>query len=198
MMNTDTPQIILASASPRRGELLQQIGIAYEALPVDIDESMQGNEDPEQHVCRLALEKARAGAEKSRTRLPVLGSDTIVLLDGRVLGKPGDKQDAVAMLSSLSGREHQVLSAVAMVQGDKSQCLLSRSKVRFSSLSSGDIEAYWATGEPADKAGAYGIQGLAAQFIERLDGSYSGVMGLPLFETSQLLKEFGVKIAGHE
>jgi septum formation protein len=197
-MNTRDPQIIMASASPRRGELLQQIGIAYEALPVDIDESMHEDEGAEQHVCRLALEKAQAGSQKSRTRLPVLGSDTIVLLDDRVLGKPANKQDAIAMLSSLSGREHQVLTAVAMVHADKSQCLLSRSRVRFSVLSRADIEAYWATGEPADKAGAYGIQGLAAQYIERLDGSYSGVMGLPLFETAQLLKEFGIKVAGHE
>lgn len=196
-MNNDT-KIILASASPRRRELLQQIGVKFDVLPVHIDESIHAQELPETYVQRLALQKAQEGYRRQENGLPVLGSDTIVLLDGCIMGKPEGRQDALDMLGRLSGRQHQVLSAVAMVRSDKSRCLLNTSRVFFGVLSSVDIEAYWATGEPADKAGAYGIQGIAGQFVERLDGSYSGVMGLPLFETAQLLQDFGIATLGHE
>ncbi len=185
-------QIILASASPRRRELLDQIAVTYEVMPVDIDETVNSEEMAEVFVQRLALEKARAGFKKQRNSLPVLGSDTIVVLNKRILGKPKNKEDGLSMLAELSGQEHQVLTAVAVVDAEQSQCLLSVSHVFFRPLSEQEILAYWNTGEPADKAGGYGIQGIAAQFIERLDGSYSGVMGLPLFETAQLLKTLGI------
>ncbi|MCW9013340.1 MAG: Maf-like protein [Gammaproteobacteria bacterium] len=190
----NNPQIILASASPRRRELLDQIGVRYAVLPVDIDESVRPGESPEAFVERLALEKARAGFERQKTALPSLGSDTIVLLDNDILGKPASAQDGQRMLSSLSGQMHEVLTAVALVNSELSDYRLSRSKVYFRPMDEAEIRAYWDTGEPCDKAGAYGIQGLAAQFIQRLDGSYSGVMGLPLFETAELLKKFGIRM----
>lgn len=188
------PQILLASASPRRKELLDQIGVSCHVMPVDIDETPRSAEAAEDFVIRLAEEKARAGYQRSETKLPVLGSDTIVLLNNKILGKPENRQHALEMLSALSGNAHQVLTAVAMVNGDRQQCLLNKTSVYFRQLTEDEIQAYWETGEPADKAGAYGIQGLAAQFIERIDGSYSGVVGLPLFETAQLLKNFAVPV----
>ncbi|MDH5471517.1 MAG: Maf-like protein [Gammaproteobacteria bacterium] len=188
------PQIILASASPRRQALLDQIGVSYQVLPVDIDETVKPGESAEDCVIRLALEKAVTGLNKSETKLPVLGSDTIILLNKQILGKPENRMHAIQMLSSLSGQSHQVLTAVAMVTNQKREYLVSKSNVYFRELTGNEIQAYWESGEPVDKAGAYAIQGLAAQFIERLDGSYSGVMGLPLFETAQLLKTFGVAI----
>ena len=187
-------QITLASASPRRQQLLDQMGINYRVLSVDIDETPQKEESARAFVCRMALEKARVGYQRQAEKLPVLGSDTIVVLNEKILGKPGSRDDGLAMLASLSGHCHEVMTAVAMVDEARSECRLSRSQVYFRHMTSAEIEAYWNTGEPADKAGAYGIQGLAAQFIERLDGSYSGVMGLPLFETSELLKQFGIEL----
>jgi len=187
-------KITLASASPRRRELLDQIGVAYDVLPVDIDESHQPGESDEAYVQRLAIEKARTGFSRQGTEQPVLGSDTIVVLEQQILGKPRDKADGLAMLSALSAKEHQVMTAVAMVSAEQELCLLNISRVSFRALSSTEIEVYWKSGEPADKAGGYGIQGLAAQFIQRLDGSYSAVMGLPLFETAQLLEKFGITL----
>ncbi len=193
--NNDQAQIILASASPRRRELLDQLGVRYEVVPVDADETPKTGESPEAFVERLATEKACAGfLKQGDRRLPALGSDTIVLVGDRILGKPKDKDDAIAMLKSLSGETHQVFTAVALANAEQTRCLLSRSKVSFRALDDSEIEAYWASGEPADKAGAYGIQGKAAQFIKRLDGSYSGVMGLPLYETAELLKHFGITL----
>ena len=186
------PQIILASASPRRSELLQQLGIAHEVLPVDIDESHRLDESPEALVQRLALEKAYAGMQRSGTRLPVLGSDTLVVIHDRILGKPKNRADGLAILHALSGHTHQVLSGVALVNDERSEVALNISRVSFCDLTDEQILAYWNTGEPADKAGGYGIQGIGAQFIKHLDGSYSGVMGLPLMETAQLLNRFGV------
>ena len=195
MNNNNNPaQIILASASPRRRELLDQLGISYEAQPVDADETPKPGEAPEAFVERLALEKACAGFLKCDRRLPALGSDTIVIAGERILGKPRDRDDAIDMLKLLSGETHQVFTAVAMANAEKTRCLMSRSKVSFRTLKDSEIEAYWNSGEPADKAGAYAIQGKAAQFIKRLDGSYSGVMGLPLYETAELLKEFGITL----
>ena len=187
-------QILLASASPRRQELLDQIGVRYQVLPVDIDETVLAGESPETFARRLALEKAQAGFTRQSGLLPSLGSDTIVILNNQILGKPRDEAHGLQMLAGLSGQCHEVMTAVAMVDSQQCDCRVSHSKVYFRTMSVEEIQAYWNTGEPADKAGAYGIQGLAAQFIERLDGSYSGVMGLPLFETAELIKKFGIRI----
>jgi septum formation protein len=188
-------QIYLASQSPRRRELLQQVGVNFEVLRVDVDETMQAGEDPVVYAERLALEKARAGREArvADSGLPVLGADTIVVASGTVLGKPADRQQAIEMLQLLSGSTHQVISAVA-VAGDREVVAASVSRVTFRTLTRRECEAYWETGEPQDKAGAYAIQGLAAMFITRLEGSYSGVMGLPLHETTILLNEFGIQV----
>lgn len=189
------PCLILASSSPRRSELLQQIGVPFEAISVDIDETRLEHESPTSFVERMALEKARAGWEMSEGRYPVLGSDTIVIVTGEVLGKPRDKIDAHNMLRMLSDNDHQVMTAVALVSGERSMIRVSTSEVRFAALSDEVIQRYWDTGEPADKAGAYAVQGRGAAFIRDLRGSYSGVMGLPLYETCELLGEFGVDIS---
>lgn len=191
----DSP-ITLASASPRRRELLQQIQVSYALLPVDIDESPLPGEAPEQLVQRLAQQKAAAGFAL-QPRRPALGSDTIVVVDKQILGKPADRQQAIEMLGKLSGRSHQVMTAVAVCSEDKQSCVLNTSEVQFCELSAEQIEAYWQTGEPLGKAGGYGIQGLAAQFIVTISGSYSGIMGLPLYETAELLKQHGVYTGLH-
>lgn len=179
-------KIYLASKSPRRRELLNQIDIEFEVLDIDIDESWDGNEKPEDYVCRIALEKARAGSAFSDDDFPVLAADTAVILDGHILGKAENKQDAIAMLKKLSGKTHKVLSAVTLIDKHE-QSLLNISKVTFKELTKKEIADYCESDEPIGKAGGYAIQGKAAVFIERLDGSYSGVMGLPLFETNKLL-----------
>ena len=215
------PVLILASASPRRSQLLGQISVAHRILPVDADETPHANETPEDYVVRVAVEKARHGWERCGGELPVLAADTAVVLDEAILGKPRDEADAVAMLRLLSGREHRVLSAVALccagrdscsgefirrdptalrgqsrspLQPDREQTALSVSRVRFRALGDDEIRAYCRTGEPRDKAGAYAIQGVGAVFVEQLEGSYSGVMGLPLFETARLLQAAGVHL----
>ncbi len=184
-------QIYLASTSPRRQELLRQIGVRFALLSVSVDESPLPGEAPAPMVARLALAKARAGWEQVATRnpLPVLGADTTVVVDGRIMGKPADGDAAQAMLTRVSGRCHEVFSAVALVSGDWQGVHDSRSEVCFRAMTPREIQHYCRTSEPYDKAGAYGIQGLAAVFIERLHGSYSGVMGLPLHETALLLEE---------
>ena len=187
--------IYLASASPRRRELLEQIGISYQRLVVDVPEVKKEDEVPEMYVLRLALQKARAGRVTlaADDLIPVLGADTVVVIDGEVLGKPAGRNEALAMMARLSGQRHQVMSAVAIVGSDgEQQSRLSVSTVQFRDVSREEAVAYWETGEPTDKAGGYAIQGLAAVFIERLEGSYSGVMGLPLFETTDLLGQFGI------
>lgn len=184
--------IYLASRSPRRRELLAQINIRFQAVDVDIDETPQPDEAPDRFVLRMAEEKAAAAMQPS-LQLPLLAADTSVVCDNRILGKPRDERDFTDMMHLLSGRQHQVLTAVAVTEpGGKTASRLSSSKVWFRSLNSADISAYWSTGEPRDKAGGYAVQGLAATFIQRIDGSYSGIMGLPLFETGELLAEFGV------
>jgi len=182
--------IYLASASPRRGELLRQIGVAHEARPVDVDESPRAGEAPAHYALRLAQEKARALWEQvpDVERLPVLAADTTVALGEEILGKPADRAEAIAMLQRLSGREHQVHTAIALLHAGGAESRVSTSRVTFRTLSSAEIEWYWQTGEPADKAGGYAVQGKAAIFIRHLAGSYSGVMGLPLFETWELLE----------
>jgi len=189
------PQLVLASASPRRCELLAQIGIEFEQQVADIDETPRAGESPADYVARLALEKARAARRAGSCAAPALGADTAVVVDGRILGKPADFADARDMLRLLSGRVHEVFSAVALVAG-REAVAVSRSTVRFREIGDSEIAAYWRSGEPRDKAGGYAIQGLAAAFIERLDGSYSGVMGLPLYETARLLDDFGIRILG--
>lgn len=186
--------IVLASASPRRSALLTQIGIAHQVLPSGIDERRCAGETLEQCVLRLAEQKAQQVLASSATRLPVLGADTIVALDGELLGKPADRHAALEMLARLSGRTHTVLSAVAVATRGGVRSALSRSAVRLRPTTPAERSAYWDSGEPHDKAGAYAIQGLGAVFIEELCGSYSGVMGLPLFETACLLGEVGVTV----
>lgn len=192
---TSTASICLASQSPRRRELLRQIGVTHSVLAVDVSEQRLAGENAREFVTRVALDKARAGwrALPEGQRQPVLGADTAVVVDDRVLGKPRDRDDALAMLRLLSGRSHEVLTAVAMV-AEREAVRVSASSVTFRSLSENECRAYWETGEAADKAGGYAIQGLAAVFVARLEGSYSGVMGLPLFETAQLLGEFGITV----
>lgn len=189
--------IYLASQSPRRAELLAQIGVAFQQFSVDIDETAQPGENAQALVQRLALQKAQAGCQKLNAdrleKAPVLGSDTVVVCAGQVLGKPSDKADGLRMLRLLSAASHQVLTAVAVATEKHSQCLVSVNDVRFRALSEQEMNAYWETGEPVDKAGGYGIQGAAAVFIECLHGSYSSVMGLPLYETAQLLAQHEVK-----
>lgn len=186
--------LYLASASPRRRELLAQIGVSFTTHVVPIDETPQPGEAPAAYVERLALAKAQAalGTLDDRRDAVVLGSDTAVVLDGRILGKPVDREDALATLAALSGREHQVLTAVALVSGARAEARVVASTVRFKALDRTQLEAYWATGEPRDKAGSYGIQGLAAVFVSQMQGSYSAVVGLPLCETAELLAQFAI------
>lgn len=189
-----TPQFYLASRSPRRLELLQQLGLRFEALPADIPEQPHPGEAAAEYARRMARDKARAAQQRAPLPLPVLGADTDVVLDGRILGKPQDRDDALRMLALLSDREHEVYSAVAMVQGARIETALSVTAVRFGPIAPEQAAAYWASGEPADKAGAYGIQGRGAMFVREIKGSYSGVVGLPLYETVILLREFGIDI----
>ena len=187
--------IYLASRSPRRQELLAQIGVKFELVDADVDESVANNEAPRTYVERLARAKAEAGwrqIEKNhRPHAPVLGADTTVAIDGRILGKPADDREAAQMLAALSGRLHEVLTAVAVKHESRLESALSVSEVRFKALTNDEIARYVATGECHDKAGAYGIQGHAAQFVAELRGSFSGVVGLPLYETAQLLERIG-------
>jgi len=193
--------IYLASRSPRRRELLSQIGVRYHLLlfrsrpdsPPDVDESVLANEQPDTYVERVARAKVQAGWRLLRLRnlpfAPVLAADTTVALDGQILGKPADRKEAAEMLAALSGRRHDVFTAVALMRDERVDSAVSRSEVQFKQLSPEDIAQYIATGECDDKAGAYAIQGRAARFVMELRGSYSGVMGLPLYEASQLLEK---------
>lgn len=191
--------LYLASQSPRRRELLTQVGISFESLNIDVDETSKENESAEDYVVRLAKEKALAGwiVEKQRN-IPVLGSDTAVVINGIILGKPEDDADAIRMLNLLSGKTHQVMTAVALAlpRENSSQpelcSVISVSEVTFKVLSPSEIEQYVLSGECNDKAGSYAVQGVAAAFITHLSGSYSGVMGLPLYETVELLNKAGI------
>jgi len=192
---TPAAQIILASASPRRRELLEQIGVTTIVRSVDIDESQKPGESAIDYVQRLAMEKARQGFATidNPEKLPVLGADTIVVVDTTVLGKPENRQHAKKMLQQLSGKKHTVHTSVAIVTTDKAMLDTSSSQVLFKPLDEHEIDAYLASGEADDKAGGYAIQGIAAQFIKNINGSFSGVMGLPLYETAQLLERCGVR-----
>jgi septum formation protein len=186
--------LTLASASPRRRELLAQIGVAHAVLKVDVDESVLPGENPEAYVARLAAMKAAAGWDGRRGQGPVLGADTAVVLGREILGKPKDRADGAQMLARLSGRSHRVLTAVVLRSSAGLARVLSDSSVTFRVIRPDEISAYWDSGEPRDKAGGYAVQGLGAVFIAALSGSYSGVMGLPLFETAQLLEAAGVAL----
>lgn len=198
-------RIYLASQSPRRRELLKQIGVPFDVLPLrvvtgrmDVVEIPHADESALDFVQRMAGEKAASGwnAVESRHLLgfPVLGADTLIELDGVTMGKPADRAEAEAMLKHLSGREHSVHTAVAMQHGTHKELRLSSSRVRFATLDAGTITRYLLTGEYVGKAGAYGIQGHAGMFVEHLEGSYSGVMGLPLYDTAELLRAFGLTL----
>jgi len=190
--------LYLASASPRRQALLRQIGVEFEQFPVDVDEAVIDGESPQEYVRRVARDKARDAAarlrEQGRPARPVLAADTSVVLDDRILGKPAGAREAHAMLAALSGREHKVLTAVCVVDAACEYEAFSESRVHFGELSVGDIERYWASGEPVDKAGAYGIQGLGAVLVSAISGSYSGIVGLPLFEVAAILRRIGFEI----
>jgi len=186
--------LYLASGSPRRRELLTQVGVPFVPLAVAVDETPLADEPPATYVERLARDKAAAGLASLGAGATgvVLGADTSVVLDGRILGKPGNRAEGLAMLQALGGREHEVLTAVALAGDGRCAARVVRSRVAFRPLGAAEAEAYWATGEPLDKAGGYAIQGFAAVFVSHLQGSYSAVVGLPLCETAQLLAEFGI------
>ena len=187
------PLVCLASMSPRRRALLEQIGVPYVLAVPDIDEAVFPGEPAAEYVVRMARAKAH-GIHAQEAALPVLAADTIVVVDERICGKPADARQGIAMLLQLSGRSHRVLTAVALAATATVAHRLSTSEVRFRSLSRAECITYWNTGEPHDKAGGYAVQGRGALFIEHLSGSYSGVMGLPLFETAQLLEAAGVPV----
>lgn len=190
-----SPQVVLASTSPRRQELLTQIGVHYIVHPVDIDETPNRHEQAESYVLRVAAEKSKACFDELGSDLPILAADTSVVIDGNVLGKPTNKMHAGVMLKQLSGKTHKVYTAVSVRYAKKQHDLiLSTTEVTFRDISDKEIKAYWETGEPQGKAGAYAIQGIASIFVESIIGSFSGVVGLPLFETAQLLSKQGIRI----
>jgi len=205
MVNSPHQTIYLASASPRRRELLKQIGVRFEVLllrthpsRMDVDETPHVEESPSDYVLRLARAKAEVGSMASRARRlpphPVLAADTSVILDGQIIGKPADRVEAESILARLAGRSHEVLTAVAVGFEERLEVMLSTSTVAFAPLDARRIRQYVASGESHDKAGAYAIQGRGAAFVARLEGSYSGVMGLPLYETTQLLQKFEIEV----
>jgi len=193
MESSSNSLIYLASASPRRSALLDQIGVPHRVQPVDVDETARSDEAANHYVRRLAVLKAETLWQKlaAAQRQLVLGADTAVVVDDEILGKPRDEQDCLRMLKLLSARTHQVFTAVALRASDGCQSRVNVSEVTFRKLAEEEIQRYWRSGEPADKAGAYAVQGRAALFIERIAGSYSGIMGLPLFETGELLAAVG-------
>ncbi|MGO3620796.1 MAG: Maf family protein [Pseudomonas helleri] len=189
--------LFLASGSPRRRELLTQIGVPFQVVSASIDETPLPDECPAAYVERLARAKARAGREhllglSVSAPFCVLGADTAVVLDDQILGKPVDEADALSMLMALSGREHEVLTAIAILAAERCETRVVRSRVSFRTINQQEAARYWASGEPQDKAGGYAIQGLAAVFVAGLNGSYSGVVGLPVCETAELLGQFGI------
>ena len=184
-------RVVLASASPRRRQLLDLIGIAHEVRPANIDETMRPREAPRRHAERLAREKATTIATRDAD-LVTIGADTVVVINRKVLGKPRDEAEAIDMLSQLGGREHTVITAVAVARGRKLRSSVEEVQVRFRHLRDEEIAAYVATGEPMDKAGAYGIQGYGATIVERIEGDYFAVMGLPLVRLVSLLRDLGI------
>lgn len=189
-------KLVLASGSPRRKELFSEMGIRYKSLPSDFDESTVDVSDPAKGVCDLALGKARASRaaweKKNREPAVVLGADTLVVLDGQPMGKPEDEEDAFSMLKSLSGREHSVYTGVAILDGGKEETFFSKTDVYFYELTDEEIHEYIATGEPMDKAGAYGIQGIGRLLVRKIDGDYFTVVGLPVAEVYRALRRHGI------
>lgn len=183
-------RLILASGSPRRKALLAQIGWVFDIVSPDVEETRAPDETPAEYVIRLSQDKAGAGLILAGKHAVVIGSDTIVVQGDRVLEKPVDFQDAKQMLQQLSGQRHQVMTAVTVKSTDKQESVVVTTDVWFKPLTDQEIEQYWSTGEPCDKAGSYGIQGLGGRFVTRIEGSYYAVVGLPLFETDQLLRKF--------
>jgi len=186
------PQFVLASRSPRRVQFLQQAGFVFLTDPADVPEQPGAHEPAADYALRVAFAKAQAAAVR-HPALAVLGADTDVVLQGRILGKPGDDAEAAAMLGALSGATHEVVSAVALVQGERRASIVTVTRIEFVRLSRADIADYVASGEPRGKAGAYGIQGRAARFVRNVQGSYTGVVGLPMAETCELLATFGLR-----
>lgn len=191
-------KIYLASASSRRQQLLQQLGIDFDVVVPEVCERQAASESPADYVRRIASEKARqVSGVVARRRLPqrpVLGADTCIIVDDRILGKPRDRDDGETMLRRLSGREHSVLTAVTVLSAGAEYTALSTSRVDFRAITDREIAQYWETGEPTDKAGAYALQGRAAAFVAKIEGSYSGIVGLPLYEVAQLLKKIGIDL----
>ena len=191
-------RIYLVSRSPRRRELLKQIGVSFDIIIADVDEAVLRNEPVHAYVARIAKKKAEAGwqyvLDRKLPLYPVLAADTVIAFDKKIIGKPLHRQDAITMLRLLAGRKHQVYSGVALAYTGKTSTRVSTSKVEIKNLSDKEIEHYVDSGEPLDKAGGYAIQGRAALFVTMLEGSYSGVVGLPLFETGQLLQQLGIEI----
>mgnify|MGYP000595603138 CR=1 FL=1 len=189
-------QLILASQSPRRNELLSQIGYQFITQSADIDESVKDNENAQDYVVRLAREKAQkvfsALSVKQQSQSVVLGSDTSVVIDGDILGKPAHEAECIATLMRLESKQHQVFTAIAAIESNRTVCELVETQVQFKALTIDEIKRYWQTGEPCDKAGSYGIQGIGGQFVTTINGSYSSVVGLPLYETAQLLAKVGL------
>jgi len=188
------PVLHLASSSPRRRELLTALGLNFSYDGVAIDESALPGEAASDLVLRLATGKARAAYESGKYELPVLGADTLVILDDRVFGKPKSKEEALNMLASLSGTTHQVLTGVALMANGELQTAVSVTEVQFREIHPDEAEAYWQSGEPAGKAGAYAVQGLGGVFVSAINGSYTGVVGLPVFETADLLRRAGIEL----
>lgn len=191
-------KIYLASRSPRRGELLRQIGVDFEVLPSDVDESVRPGEAPEHYVLRLAREKAEACLQRitldNLPAMPVLAADTTVCADGEILGKPENDTDACDMLRRMSDRWHSVHTGIALAWDGNVEVMISSTQVEMAPLTEQEIASYVASGEPHDKAGSYGIQGLAGAFVRRIEGSFTGVMGLPVYETAQLLRKAGLHV----
>ena len=196
LLKTQPPSIYLASRSPRRAELLKQMGVLFSVVRADIDETPHAMERSDAYVKRLAIEKAQAGyalvLQKAWFEMPVLAADTTVSIDGEILGKPQDDEDAYRMLSLMSGRWHEVHTGIAVAHAGHVAMEISSTMVQMDDLSDAVMRAYIASGESKDKAGAYGIQGIAGSLIKRIEGSYSGVMGLPVYETAKLLKQAGI------
>ena len=192
-MTFSPTQFYLASRSPRRVELLSQLAYTFETLSVDVCEQVKDGENPIEFVKRIAAEKAQAGFDQIKNKsLPVLGADTIVYCKGQIMGKPRDQDEAMQMLTALSDATHRVYTAVAVCSALACRVVLSENDVSMRKISTAEMAKYWLTGEPLDKAGAYAIQGLAAVFISNIRGSYSGIMGLPLFETAELLRGYDI------
>lgn len=194
-MNKSTPRLHLASRSPRRAELLHLLGVDFVLVNINVDESQHAGEPPADYVRRVAEDKARAGGAQLPSSAVVLAADTTVSVDGEIFGKPRDEADATAMLTRLSGRWHEVFTAVVVRVGGHHYTEVVKTRVEFRALDGAIIAAYWCSGEPADKAGAYGIQGLGGALIKRIDGSYSAVVGMPLCETVALLDQAGIRHA---